>query len=294
MADMDKGIDNGGRSGSRGGGGAEDGADDEEAGAVGREDAGGQARSKQVIVRPVVNAVKILQYLSDSGQPCRAAQVAKDLSINTSTCFNILRTLVAEDMLEFEPLSKSYKVGFGIVRIAERVMMSEGERLSAARPQLKEFAERFGVTMTLWRRVAGERIAQIAVEYCTRDTRIQVSPGRRGPMLMGATGRLLATRLGMTKDEVQAMFASIRWARPLAFEQYWREAEAAAERGWAQDDGYFSGGTTNIAAAVPDPAGEFAFSVVATMFRDQYDGDTIARMGEELKALGRRLTSVFY
>lgn len=270
-----------------------DGDEDRQGTKSGAEDADSSSRSKQVIVRPVVNAIRILKYLSDSGQPRRAAQVAKDLSINTSTCFNILRTLVAEDVLEFDPLSKSYTVGFGIVKIAERVM-SEGERVSAARPHLKELAERFGVTVTLWRRIGGDRIAQVAVEYCTRDTRIQVSPGRRGPMLMGATGRLLATQIGKSKAEVESAFASIRWARPLDFDRYWDEAETAAKRGWALDDGFFYGGTTNIAAAVLDPSGAFAFSIVATMFRGQYDAPTIARMGDELKALGQRLTSVLY
>lgn len=267
-----------------------DDAADQEAG---EDRSGGIVRSKQVIVRPVVNAVRILKYLSESGQPRRAAQVAKDLSINTSTCFNILRTLVAEEVLDFDPLSKSYTIGFGIVKIAERVM-SEGERVSVARPHLKEFAERFGVTVTLWRRIGGDRIAQVAVEYCTRDTRIQVSPGRRGPMLMGATGRLLATKLGLSRAEVEQAFTAIRWAQPLDFAQYWSEAETAAKRGWALDDGYFYGGTTNIAAAVLDPSGAFAFSIVATMFRGQYDDAVIARMGDELRSLGQRLTSLLY
>ena len=43
----------------------------------------------------MVNAIKILRYLTHTGAPERAADIARHLSINQSTCFNILRTLVA-------------------------------------------------------------------------------------------------------------------------------------------------------------------------------------------------------
>lgn len=253
----------------------------------------GGGRTKQVIVRPVVNAVRILRHLSEIGRPQRAAQIAKDLAINTSTCFNILRTLASESVLEFDPLSKTYTIGFGIVKIAEGVM-SEGERVSAARPCMQEFAERYGITVTLWKRIAGNRIGQVAVEYCSRETRIQVAPGRRGPILMGATGRLLAMQLGMSKADLADAFKTVRWVRPLAFEDYWQQVETAAARGWAVDDGYFSTGTTNVAASVLDPSGSFAFSVVAIMFRGQYDEDGIERIGNDLKALAQRLTTILF
>lgn len=251
------------------------------------------AKISPVMVRPVVNAVRILRYLGSSRKPLRATQIAKDLSINTSTCFNILRTLVSEAVLEFDPISKTYAVGLGIVKIAEAVM-SDGGRVAAARPYLREFAERFGVTVTLWKRGQGDRITQIAVEHSGRDTRVEVATGRRGPMLMGATGRLLAARLGMSKEEVEVAFRKVRWARPLDFEEYWADAQVAAERGWAVDYGYFATGTINVAALVRDSGGNFAFSLVAILFRGQYDEAEISQLGSDLQILGGRLTEVLY
>ena len=59
--------------------------------------------SAGVTVKPVVNAVRILRYLTQKGAPERAADIARHLAINPSTCFNILRTLVAEDVVDFNP-----------------------------------------------------------------------------------------------------------------------------------------------------------------------------------------------
>ncbi|UUZ70707.1 helix-turn-helix domain-containing protein [Polaromonas sp. P1(28)-8] len=49
--------------------------------------------TRTVIVRPVVNAISILRYLTHTGAPERAADIARHLSINSSTCFNILQNI---------------------------------------------------------------------------------------------------------------------------------------------------------------------------------------------------------
>lgn len=110
-----------------------------------------------VIVKPVVNAVRILRYLTHKGAPERAADIARHLGINPSTCFNILRTLVAEDVVDFNPLSKTYSAGLGLARLVEQ-LVTQGQRLQMALPAMRELAARFGVTVTLWRRMGLDRI----------------------------------------------------------------------------------------------------------------------------------------
>ena len=80
--------------------------------------------SAGVIVKPVVNAVRILRYLTQKGSPERAADIARQLAINPSTCFNILRTLVSEDVVDFNPLSKTYSAGLGLARLMEQAGLS--------------------------------------------------------------------------------------------------------------------------------------------------------------------------
>ena len=245
------------------------------------------------IVKPVANAIRILRYLNQTGKPARTTQVARVLSINTSTCFNILRTLVAEGVVDFDSVSKTYRPGLGLLKLVGS-SLREGQRLETARPLLHDLAERFSVTATLWRRIGDDRIVLVAVEQSPGDLRIHMSTGQRLPFLMGATGRLVAADLGLTKTEAAAGFRSLRWARPITFETYWKEVQESRERGWAIDDGYFSHGIMTVAVPVYDTSGAMSFSLSSVMFRGQYDAAGIDKLGQEMKRLSPRLTDLLY
>jgi DNA-binding IclR family transcriptional regulator len=253
----------------------------------------GRGGGKPVIVKPVANAIGILRFLSESGKPARAVQIARHLSINSSTCFNILRTLVSEGVVEFDSLSKSYKPGIGLARLVSNAL-SEGQRLSAAKPLMHELAAKHGVTLSLWRRVGAQRIILVTIEHSPSDLRVHMAEGQRLPMLMGASGRILAPHLGMTKSALKAQFKTLRWQRPISFDTYWAQVEAAGELGYAVDDGYFTRGIMTIAAPVFDPGGNPAFTVSAVMFQGQFDEDHVAELGRELVELAPRLSSVLY
>lgn len=246
-----------------------------------------------VTVKPVVNAVRILRYLTHKGAPERAADIARHLGINPSTCFNILRTLVAEDVVDFNALSKTYSAGLGLARLVEQ-FVTQGQRLQQALPPMRELAARFGVTVTLWRRMGANRIVLMHSESSPTVVHIDMPAGQRLPLLMGASGRLFVGRMGMSDDELRAAFAPIRWARNLSFETYQREVARARRRGWAVDDGYFSAGVLAVAAPVCDPSDQIAFTVSAVMIRGQRSEDDIEAIGEALRDLGHRLQAVLF
>ena len=247
--------------------------------------------SKTVIVKPVVNAVRILRYLSETGSPARAITIARNLSINASTCFNILRTLALEEIVEFDPLSKTYTTGLGLTRLVEN-FLTEGQRVAAAVPHMTDLAAEFSVTMALWKRVAPERIVLVKNVSSPTDLRIEMAEGQRLPMLMGATGRLFAPRLELTDRKLRAMFRTLRWQRPLTFEEYWQQVEAAEAKGWAIDDGYFSVGVKSLAVPVDDRNGELAYTLVAIMFRAQLDDARVEDLGNKMSNLAPRLASI--
>ncbi len=257
------------------------------------DDDDGLAGTAKNTVKPVANAIRILRYLSQTGQPARTTQLARSLSINTSTCFNILRTLVSEGVVEFDPISKTYKLGVGLLKLVGH-SIREGQRLEMARPLMHALADRFSVTATLWRRIGEDRIVLVAVEQSPGDLRIHMTTGQRLPFLMGATGRLVGAELGLSKQDTAAAFRALRWARPIEFETYWQELQMAKARGWAVDDGYFSHGIMTVAVPVYDTDGVMSFSLSSVMFRGQYDEAEIETLGQEMKQLGPRLTEILY
>lgn len=247
--------------------------------------------TRTVIVRPVVNAISILRYLTHTGAPERAADIARHLSINSSTCFNILRTLVAEDVVDFNPLSKTYSAGLGLARLVEQ-LMTRGQRLELASPLMHDLAAEFGVTVTLWRRLGTDRIVLVSSESSPTNLHINMPTGQRLPILMGASGRLFTGRLGLTDAQIREAFDQIRWARPISFETYLHEVNLAQRRGWASDDGYFANGVLAVAAPVCDQTGNIAFTVSTVMIRGDRDETQVQTLGEAVRDLGRRLESV--
>ena len=241
-------------------------------------------------VKPVSNAINVLRHLSSSRQPATVTQLARELAINPSTCFNILRTLAWEELLDFDERSKSYSIGLGLLRLAEG-SLTETERLALLKPKLNEVAERYSVTLLLWRKVGDDRMLLVWVENSSANLQIHLRTGQRLPLLIGATGRVVASRLGLTKGALREKFRSLRWARRIAFEEYWREVQTAAARGWATDEGYFATGTTTVAAPVFDRSGAVSHSLVAIMFRDQHDAATIERIAQDLIRLAPQVSS---
>ncbi|WP_439859395.1 IclR family transcriptional regulator [Pseudomonas sp. MBLB4136] len=246
-----------------------------------------------VTVKPVANAIRILRHLSQIGTPERSVDIARQLSINPSTCFNILRTLVMEDVVDFNSLSKRYSAGAGLARLVEQ-LVTQGQRVQLAKPLLQNFAARQRVTVTLWRRVGPDRIVIVSSAASPADVRIDMAEGQRLPMLMGASGRLFATQVDLDDPEVRANFERIRWARPLAFEAYREEVRLAAQRGWAIDDGHFSVGILAVAAPVYSPSGSIDFTVSAVMFRGQRDQEGIEKLGAALVEFCSELATALF
>lgn len=246
-----------------------------------------------VIVKPVANAIRILRHLSQVGTPERSVDIARQLGINPSTCFNILRTLAQEDVVDFSAMSKRYSVGLGLARLVEQ-QMTQGHRVQMAKPMLQNLAARLRVTITLWRRMSADRIAIVSAAASPTDVRIDMAEGQRLPILMGASGRLFATHMDLEDPQVQAGFEKIRWARPMPLADYKQEVKLAAERGWAMDDGHFSVGILAVAAPIYSPTNSIDFTVSAVMFRGQRDEEGLAELGKALIEFCNEVASVLY
>jgi DNA-binding IclR family transcriptional regulator len=243
-----------------------------------------------VLVKPAANAIRILKYLAESGGPTRSVTISRSLHINASTCFNILRTLVVEGVVDFDQVTKTYSVGAGLTNLIGS-LLTEGQRVAAATPHMRDIAARYSVTVTLWKRLGVDKIVLVKSEASPTDLRIEMAEGQRLPVLMASTGRILAPHLGWSRKDLKAAFKALRWQTPLTFEEFWAQVEIAQKRGWASDQGYFTRGVQTIAAPVFDRTGEVAFTIVAVMLMGQHDEAGIAEIGKVLKEAAERLTS---
>src|SRR5262245_22789160 len=108
------------------------------------------------VVGAVAGAIKILRFLSQSHEPLGVSKIAKGTKLNTSTTYNILRTLALNDFVHFDAHHKSYSLSLGIMEIAQAATVLRGD-INSVRPQMEQVAHRHGVTLTLWQPVSTDR-----------------------------------------------------------------------------------------------------------------------------------------
>jgi len=119
-----------------------------------------QVVPSEKLVGALTAGLKVLRYLAQAESPAGVSQVARDLDINPSTCFNLLRTLVHENLVTFNAKKKTYSAGLGLLELTKG--LTERDKLvSFIRPRLEEIAHAHRVTATLWRRISDDRVVLV-------------------------------------------------------------------------------------------------------------------------------------
>src|SRR5690554_946881 len=117
-------------------------------------------RQPEKLVGALSAGLHILRYLVNAPEPVGVTHIAKDLSLNSSTCFNLLKTLVHERLAVFDETTKTYSIGLGVVQLAKGAL-DASSYVPLLRPHLQEIASRHRVTTTLWHRIPGERVVLV-------------------------------------------------------------------------------------------------------------------------------------
>lgn len=231
--------------------------------------AGEGAPAPGKVVGAVDGAIRILRHLAKQHQPAGVSKIAKETNLNTSTAFNILRTLALHDLVLFDAHNKTYALSLGIMEIA-RGATALGSGIEMTRPAMERIAQAHGVTVTLWQPVSRTRKVLVMSAHNRNAMRIQMAVGQRLPMFTGATGRIFAAFDGYKEAELKARFEEVRWDQPLTFKEFRDQVSSAREKGYAIDDGNFASGTVSLAVPIFGRDGTSGMSVTVTMFTGQY------------------------
>lgn len=232
-------------------------------------------------VNSVVKAVGILRHLAQARQPEGVNAIARQVGINPSSCFNILKTLAFEEFVRFDKDAKTYSLGVGVIDLAVSALDPEAGFLRA-RPILDRLARSYGVTCGLWRR-QGSRLILLGTAESENFARIRFSPGNRLPMYIGAMGRCIVAHLGLSEEEIAKAVVGVKWAAPPRLDRYLGEVRSAAEEGYAIDDGDFLQGVTSVAAPLISRDGTITHCIAATTFKGHLDTAGLKRLGQGVR-----------
>lgn len=243
-------------------------------------------------VGAVGNAVTILRHLAHAARPEGVAQIARATHINTSTCFNILRTLQSEGLLDFHELEKVYSISQGMLELALPVLATNP--LDLIRPVLARLSHEQNSLIALWKITALERLVLVDRAVPNRIVHIDMQIGTRLPSYIGALGRCVAAQRDLNEAELERRFFELRWASPPSFEEYCRQVKDAGQKGYAIDAGNLYNLIDIVAAVVTDAAGNPRFGLSAIGISGQKSPEQIDVIGRSLRDAARKLSLSLY
>jgi len=233
------------------------------------------------IVGAVANAVSILRSLAQMSEPAGVAVIARDTGVSVSTCFNILRTLSAERLVDFDAEAKTYRIGLGVLELS--LPLLGANQADLIRPELARLSGEHKSLLCLWQVTEGERIVLVDRISTAKTVRVDMSDGSRLPTFVGAVGRCYAALRNLPRAELRKRFDALQWQAPPSFEDYVADVERARRDGYAFDLGQLFKGLEIAAAVVTDAEGRPRLGISGISIAGQLSREDIERLGVDLR-----------
>src|ERR1700749_4509502 len=103
-----------------------------------------------------------MRVIGKSDRPLGVHSVARELNLVPSTCLHVLRALVAEEFVSFDPDTKRYALDAGVLTLA-RHWLRRNRFYDLAQPMLDRLSQEFEITMLGVQIVGLEHIVVVAV-----------------------------------------------------------------------------------------------------------------------------------
>ena len=210
----------------------------------------------------ISRAAAILRLLGKSDTPLGLQTIARELGLVPSTCLNVLRALVVEQLVAVDPDTKRYSLEAGVLTLA-RHWLRRNQFTDLAQPVLDRLGQAFDVTMLGVHIVGLDHLIVVASSQTGNNFQLSAQIGTRFPALISATGRCLAAFGDYPEEELKRRFDTLRWDEPPTFEEWREQVAETAQQGFAIDNGNYISGVTVLAAPVWKAQGQLSHALVA-------------------------------
>ena len=221
------------------------------------------ARAVKATKAPAISrAAAVLRLLGKSNAPMGVQSIARELGLVPSTCLHVLRALVAEEFVSFDPDTKRYSLEAGVLTLA-RHWLRRNRFNDLAQPALDRIGQTFEVTMLGVQIVGLELIIVVAVSQSGHTLQLSTQIGSRFPALISATGRCIAAFGDHPATELEARFKTLRWDDPPTLEEWKAQVIRTRAQGFAVDPGNYISGVTVVAVPVFRARAKLSHALVA-------------------------------
>lgn len=241
------------------------------------------------------NALAILEFLRRTGnEPKTVSEIARGAELNVSTCFNILKTLEDGQVIAFDPVQKTYRLGLRLAELAS-VIDGRGQTTRLAMEEARRIAATVGLGCFVMGLDDREEQAFVVLDKVESNNpiRVTIDRGARFP-LTGA----VAAKAWFAWSPVDAVAQVIdRYRLSQHTEQSITDATefqaalaSTRERGYSTSIGEYYPGHNAVAAAVYGADGAPRLLLVVVGADSRLNDATIVRVGEEVVAAAERAT----
>jgi DNA-binding IclR family transcriptional regulator len=237
----------------------------------------------------IARAAAILRLLGKSPTPQGVNAIARELGLVPSTCLYVLRALVAEELVAFDPNTRHYRLEAGVLTLA-RGWLRRNQFADLAQGVLDRMAREHEVTMMGVQLVGTEHMVVVATAQGGHSFQLSAEVGSRFPALISATGRCLAAFGDLPAEMVARRFATLIWDEPPTFEEWQGQVAQARRDGYAVDDGNYITGITVVAAPVGRPHAPPSHALVAIGIAGAMKRAGVDRIGQALLASARSVS----
>jgi IclR family acetate operon transcriptional repressor len=143
-------------------------------------------------LQSVNRAFRALELIAESGS-LGVTELGRRLGVHKATASRLVAALADRGMVERDPTSEKYRLGFGLIRLAGAAMASM-DLVRVARPVLEELAERTRETVNLGV-LSGNVVVYIDQVTGTRSIVAVSWVGRRTPLHATSNGKVLLAGL---------------------------------------------------------------------------------------------------
>jgi DNA-binding IclR family transcriptional regulator len=237
----------------------------------------------------ISRAAAVLRLLGRNDASLGVQTIARELGLVPSTCLYVLRALVAEELVAFDPDTKRYSLEAGILTLA-RHWLRRNRFNDLAQPALDRISQAFDVTMLGVHIVGLDHIIVVAMSQSGQNFQVSTQIGSRFPALISATGRCIAAFGEHAAADIEARFKTLRWDEAPDFEAWKIEVEQTRAEGVAVDAGNYISGVTVVAAPVWKSPGKLSHALVAIGIGGAVKRNGLPELRETLLLSSRTIT----
>ena len=213
-------------------------------------------------IQSLERGLKILDILGAAGAPLHLNEIAAHFSLNRSSVFRLVTTLVQAGYVIQDAQTRQYSLGLRVLELSSGFnTFSQVE--TRLRPVLKQLRDTTGQNAHLGI-MDGADVVFLAVEQPLGHLSLTIGLGTREPLAHTALGRAILAFLPEPEKNTtldQTEFTPYTEKSVTSRQELEKILEQIAHTGLAEDDEEFHSGIHCLAAPIFDQSGNVAFSL---------------------------------